>query len=101
MKTLSYSSAIAALGLLTAVTIAPAFGQGYQVRRSCSMFAGGCTTTVVPFQPVELSPEEVAAKEASIAKWEAYCQPKRTYDDLGMIRLVYAKKGCEFGRSED
>jgi hypothetical protein len=33
-------------------------------------------------------------------KWEAFCKPARTYDDLGVVRLVYAQSGCEFGRSE-
>jgi len=28
------------------------------------------------------------------------CKPKRTYDDEGVVRLLYARKGCEFGRSE-
>lgn len=104
MKTLSYTSAIAAIGLLTAITVGPAFGQGFQVHRHCtsSQFAGTtCRTTVVPLVAVEPTAEELAAKATRIAQWEAYCQPKRTYDNEGVIRLVYAKRGCEFGRSED
>ena len=44
--------------------------------------------------------EDEKARRASIEKWEAFCKPKRTYDDEGVVRLVYARKGCEFGRSE-
>jgi len=44
--------------------------------------------------------EDEKAKRASIEKWEAFCKPKRTYDDEGVVRLLYARKGCEFGRSE-
>ena len=33
-------------------------------------------------------------------KWAAFCKPARTHDDLGVVRLVYARPGCEFGRSE-
>ena len=40
------------------------------------------------------------AKQDQIRKWEAFCSPTRTYDNLGMVRLVYARPGCEFGRSE-
>ena len=41
-----------------------------------------------------------AAKQERIKKWETFCKPARTYDSEGVIRLVYARKGCEFGRSE-
>ena len=41
-----------------------------------------------------------AAKQERIKKWETFCKPTRTYDSEGVIRLVYARKGCEFGRSE-
>jgi hypothetical protein len=44
--------------------------------------------------------EDHKARQASIKQWEAFCSPTRTYDHLGMVRLVYARKGCEFGRNE-
>ena len=44
--------------------------------------------------------EDEKARRASIEKWEAFCKPTRTFDNEGVGRLVYAKKGCEFGRSE-
>lgn len=40
------------------------------------------------------------AQAVEIAKWEAFCQPTRHADELGVIRLRYAHEGCEFGRSE-
>ena len=44
--------------------------------------------------------EDEKARRASIEKWEAFCKPQRTYDNEGVTRLTYARKGCEFGRSE-
>ena len=34
------------------------------------------------------------------AKWEAFCKPTFKADEYGVRRASYAKKGCEFGRSE-
>lgn len=45
-------------------------------------------------------PKNFFGSDADIAKWEEFCQPRRTYDEYGVVRLVYAHKGCEFGRSE-
>jgi hypothetical protein len=39
-------------------------------------------------------------KQEGIKKWEAFCKPTRTRDELGMVRLVYARSGCEFGRTD-
>ena len=44
--------------------------------------------------------EDRRVKLEEIKRWEAFCKPTRTYDTLGVTRLVYAKNGCEFGRSE-
>ena len=44
--------------------------------------------------------EDEKARRASIEKWEAFCKPTRSIDSEGVGRLVYAQKGCEFGRSE-
>ena len=44
--------------------------------------------------------EDQRARRASIDKWEGFCKPQRTYDSFGVGRLVYAHKGCEYGRSE-
>ena len=68
-----------------------------------SQFFGSlCTTTYLDDPPRDLAQEkeDEKARRASIEKWEAFCKPQRTYDKEGVVRLVYAKKGCEFGRSE-
>ena len=44
--------------------------------------------------------EDYRARQENIKKWEAFCKPTRTYDNFGMVRLVYARNGCEFGRNE-
>lgn len=31
-------------------------------------------------------------------RWRAFCKPVETLDAFGVIRLTYAKPGCEFGR---
>lgn len=31
-------------------------------------------------------------------RWEAFCQPREEPDDLGVIHLTYAHRGCEHGR---
>jgi hypothetical protein len=79
--------------------------QAWQMVERCtfSRFYGRvCTTTYLESQPrnVAQEQEDEKARRASIEKWEAFCKPTRTYDKEGVVRLVYAKKGCEFGRSE-
>jgi hypothetical protein len=61
-----------------------------------------CKTSVIADQPRDLAQEaaDEAAKQQRIKKWESFCRPARTYDSEGVIRLVYARPGCEFGRSE-
>ena len=44
--------------------------------------------------------EDDRAKQARIRKWEAFCRPTRAYDRENLVRLVYAHRGCESGRSE-
>ena len=93
--------AIATLALLSIPTSA----QAWQIVERCthSKFYGRvCTTSYLddPARNAAQDQEDEKAKRASIEKWEAYCKPKRTYDDEGVVRLVYARKGCEFGRSE-
>lgn len=50
--------------------------------------------------PQPTTAEDRKAQADEIAKWEAFCQPRRGRDEYGVIRLSYAQKGCEFGRSE-
>jgi hypothetical protein len=77
----------------------------WDVNTTCthSRFYGStCRTSVIADQPRDYAQEaaDEAAKQERIKKWEVFCKPTRTYDSEGVVRLVYAKKGCEFGRSE-
>ena len=79
--------------------------QAWQIVERCthSKFYGRvCTTSYLddPARNEAQEKEDDKARRASIEKWEAFCKPKRIYDDEGVTRLVYARKGCEFGRSE-
>jgi hypothetical protein len=38
-------------------------------------------------------------KDARIRKWEAYCKPSGTIDNMGITRLKYAHEGCDLGRN--
>jgi hypothetical protein len=43
---------------------------------------------------------EAAEQKAKEERWLAFCKPQRVVDNEGVTRLLYAEKGCEFGRSE-
>ncbi|MEO8317863.1 MAG: hypothetical protein ABJA75_12975 [Bradyrhizobium sp.] len=93
--------AIATVALLST----PASASGWDVVERCtwSRFYGRvCTTSYRDLAPRDEAQdrEDEKARRASIEKWEAFCKPTRTFDNEGVGRLVYAKKGCEFGRSE-
>lgn len=45
-------------------------------------------------------PPMTEAQQVEDRKWEAFCQPVRNADEWGVVRLSYAHKGCEFGRSQ-
>ena len=93
--------AIATLALLS--TSAQANGWDVVERCTWSRFYGRvCTTSYRDQPPIDEAQarEDEKARRASIEKWEAFCKPVRTIDSEGVGRLVYAKKGCEFGRSE-
>jgi hypothetical protein len=34
------------------------------------------------------------------AQWEAACKPTFRTDKLGVTRYIYAREGCEFGRTD-
>jgi hypothetical protein len=93
--------AIATLAFLST----PAAADGWDVVEQCTyskFFGRTCTTSYrdAPAHNPALEQEEQKAKRTSVEKWEAFCKPTRTLDNEGVVRLVYAKKGCEFGRSE-
>lgn len=97
---------IAALALMSG----PA--RAWEVYRSCvdngsyvygnSSYNSNCRTSVVedPVRDPAREAEAERLRKEQIAQWEAFCKPVRHYDSLGVIRLSYARAGCEFGRSE-
>ena len=90
--------AIATLALLSTST-----QPGRSWNAAPSKFYGRvCTTSYLddPVRNEAQDQEDEKAKRASIEKWEAFCKPKRTYDDEGVVRLVYARKGLRVHRSE-
>jgi hypothetical protein len=93
------------LGAFAVLALMSVPAQAWDVNTTCtySKFYGRtCRTSVIADQPRDYAQEaaDEAAKQERIKKWEAFCKPARTYDSEGVIRLVYARKGCEFGRSE-
>jgi len=79
--------------------------QAWQIVERCtySKFNGRVCTTSYLDDPVRnpvQDQEDERARRAGIEKWEAFCKPTRTYDQEGVVRLQYARRGCEFGRSE-
>ena len=90
---------------IAALTLLSTSAQAWQVVERCTesqYYGRKCTTSYLddPTRNEAQEREDERARRASIEKWEAYCKPRRTYDDEGVVRLVYARKGCEFGRSE-
>lgn len=87
------------------LALASTSAQAWRIVEHCtfSKFYGRvCTTSYLddPQRNSAQEQEDERARRASIEKWEAFCKPTRTYDKEGVVRLVYARKGCEFGRSE-
>jgi hypothetical protein len=95
--------------LIVALLVVSGSAQAWEIRSSCAFSryygSSSCRTIGTPDQPppprdYAQEAEDLKAKEARIRKWEAFCQPVRTYDNVGVARLVYAQRGCEFGRTE-
>jgi hypothetical protein len=98
----------ATIYVIVGLALMSSSAQAWEQRTTCahSRFYGtsSCRTVGIEDQPQTRDhaqeAEDYKAKQESIKKWEAFCKPARTYDDLGVVRLVYAQKGCEFGRGE-
>jgi hypothetical protein len=97
--------------LMTAALVAcasPALAGGWTSTWSCR-FSGhygysNCRTTWTrvpdPVRDPEQERLDAIALQQENAKWDAFCKPTFTADEFGVHRASYAKKGCEFGRSE-
>jgi hypothetical protein len=94
-----------AIFALAVLALMSGSANAWDINTTCttSKFYGRtCKTSVIADQPRDAALEaaDEAAKQQRIKKWESFCKPTRTYDSEGVIRLVYAREGCEFGRSE-
>jgi hypothetical protein len=100
-------TAMRALYLL-ALLLAASPAQAWEIRSNCSYsrFYGSSSCRIVGTYDMPAQRDyiqeaaDLKAKQARISKWEAFCQPTSIYDSVGVARLVYAHRGCEFGRSE-
>lgn len=88
------------LAALAVLTVTSAQAAGYSRVCTYSQFYGSRCTWQAIRDPAPPTEAEIEAKRADIAKWEAFCKPVRNVGDDGLVRLTYAHKGCEFGRSE-
>jgi len=97
-----------AIYVIVGLALMSSAAQAWEQRTTCShsRFYGtsSCRTVGIEDQPQTRDDaqeaEDYRAKVEETKKWEAYCKPTRSYDDLGVVRLAYARRGCEFGRSE-
>jgi hypothetical protein len=99
------SSAMKILYAFAVLVLISGPASAWDINTTCTysrFYGANCRTSVIADQPRDYAQEaaDEAAKQERIKKWEAFCKPARTYDDEGVVRLVYARKGCEFGRSE-
>jgi hypothetical protein len=91
--------------MIAMLALASSSAEAWEIRTNCtySRFFGTTCREVGIDSPERDYAQEAAdhrAKQERDKKWEAFCQPTRTYDNLGVVRLVYARPGCEFGRTE-
>lgn len=58
-----------------------------------------CTTLFNP-TPLDAGPRILQGPGDDYDKgWVEFCKPRVVTDQYGVERLIYARKGCEFGRS--
>jgi hypothetical protein len=97
-----------ALGVIAFLALSLSSAQAWEIRSNCygSWYfqSGSCRIVGIEDQPIirdyAQEAEDRRVKLEGIKKWETFCKPVRTYDNLGMVRLIYARQGCEFGRNE-
>jgi hypothetical protein len=91
--------------MIAALTLTSGSAGAWEVTTQCTysrFFGKTCRTVGIDDQERDFAQEaaDLRDRQERDKKWEAFCKPARTYDNLGVVRLVYAKSGCEFGRSE-
>ena len=96
------------LGVIAFLALLSGSAQAWEIRSNCagSWYYGSSSCRIVGIedQPIvrdfAQEAEDRRIRQEGIKKWESFCKPVRRYDRLGMVRLVYERQGCEFGRSE-
>jgi len=91
--------------MIAMLALTSSSAEAWEMTTQCTysrFFGKTCRTVGIDDQDRDVAQEaaDLRAKQELDKKWEAFCKPARTYDDLGVVRLVYAQSGCEFGRSE-
>jgi hypothetical protein len=86
----------------------PALAGSYASTWGCkySRFYGynNCRSTWTKIPDPVRDPEQerldAIAQQREDARWEEFCKPTFRADEYGVRHAAYAKRGCEFGRSE-
>lgn len=92
--------------LVVVAALMSSSAQAWEERTTCAHSYGtfSCRTVGIEDQRKTRDPaqeaEDLKVKQDGIRKWEAFCRPSRTQDEFGVVRLAYAKRGCEFGVNE-
>jgi hypothetical protein len=95
---------VAALVAFTSPALAGSSVATWNCKYSRYYGYSNCKTvwTDIPDRVPDLEQErlDTIARQQEDARWEAFCKPKFRADEYGVHRASYAKKGCEFGRTE-
>jgi hypothetical protein len=95
---------IAALVLCASPACAGSFVSTWNCSRSWYYGYTSCMSTWTRVEPAVRDPArqrlDAIAFQKEDAKWEEFCKPTFKADKYGVRRASYAKKGCDFGRSE-
>jgi hypothetical protein len=91
--------------MIAMLALTSSSADAWEVTTQCTysrFFGKTCRTVGIDDQERDVAQEaaDLRASQERDKKWEDFCKPARTYDDLGVVRLVYTRQGCEFGRSE-
>jgi hypothetical protein len=90
---------------ISALALTSGSAQAWEVTTQCTysrFFGKTCHTVGIDDQQRDPAQDaaDLRAMQERDKKWETFCKPARTYDNLGVVRLAYAQSGCEFGRTE-
>jgi hypothetical protein len=77
----------------------PTTENGYSVCGGgvCQWGSGALPRAGIYSVPQPQSFDDVEAAEKHFQEWTARCQPKVVFDEYGVGRYTYARRGCEFG----